>query len=129
MWTDWSTSSLVNALFYMRLWRDNRLDVLVTISIAARFSAFNPIEHLWSSLSKKLNGVNLSAVHVAPGDSKLPCQISGISNEERSQKKQRTLTEQLTNSTRRTGLGLGLGLDGILIVLTLSLKTINNTCR
>ena len=68
----------------MRLWGDNRLDVLVATSYAARFSAFNPIEHLWSPLSKKLNGVTLSAV--APGDLKSPCQISGISNEERSQK-------------------------------------------
>ena len=54
---DWSTNSLVNALFYMRFWRDNNLDVLVATSFAARFSAFNPIEHLWSPLSKKLNGV------------------------------------------------------------------------
>ena len=77
---DWST----NALFYMRLWRDNNLDVLVATSFAARFSAFNPIEHLWSPLSKKLDGVTFSAV--APGDSKPPSQISGISDEERSQK-------------------------------------------
>ena len=80
---DWSTNSLVNALFYMRLWRDTNLDVLVATSFAARFSAFNPIEHLWSPLSKKLNGVTFSAI--APGDSKPPCQISGISNEEKSQ--------------------------------------------
>jgi len=76
---DWSTNSLVNALFYMRLWRDNNLDVLVATSFAARFSAFNPIEHLWSPLSKKLDGVTFSAV--APGDSKPPSQISGISDE------------------------------------------------
>ena len=81
---DWSTNSLVNALFYMRLWRDNNLDVLVVTSFAARFSAFSPIEHLWSPLSKKLNGVTFSPV--APGDSKPPCQISGISNSERSRK-------------------------------------------
>ena len=98
---DWSTSPLVNALFYMWLLKDNRLDVLVATSAAARFSAFNPIEHLWSPLSKTLNGVTLSAV--APGDSKPPCQISGISNEEGSQKKQRSLTKELTNSARRTG--------------------------
>ena len=83
---DWSTTcnSLVNALFYMQLWRDNNLDVLVDTSYAARFSAFSPIEHLWSRLSKKLNGVTLSAV--APGDSKPPCKTSWISNSERSRK-------------------------------------------
>ena len=50
---DWSTNSLVNALFYMRLWRDNNLYVLVATSFAARFSALNPMKHLWSPLGKK----------------------------------------------------------------------------
>jgi len=68
----------------MRLWRDNKSRCPGGHLIAARFSAFNPIEHLWSPLSNKLDGVTFSAV--APGDSKPPSQISGISDEERSQK-------------------------------------------
>lgn len=98
---DWSTNSLVNALFYMRLWRDNNLDVLVATSFAACFSAFNPIEHLWSPLSKKLDGVTSSAV--APGDSSLPPKPKESVMKREARKKQRSLTEQSTNYARRTG--------------------------
>ena len=43
---DWSPGSLFNNLFFFRLWRDAGLDMLV-----------NPIEHLWSPLSKKFCGI------------------------------------------------------------------------
>ena len=71
---DWNTGSLLNNLFFFRLWRDAGLDMLVVCSYSARYSAYNPIEHLWSPLSKKLCGVQLSSK--ASG---LPCQIAGIS--------------------------------------------------
>lgn len=77
---DWNTGSIVNALFFMRLWRDCNLDMLVATSFAARYSAYNPIEHLWSPLSKRLTSVRLSAVDGE--DSLPPCRISGISTRE-----------------------------------------------
>ena len=81
---DWSTSSLLNALYFMRLWKACNLDMLCVTSFAARYSAYNPIEHLWSVLSKKLASVRLSAV--ATGDDKAPYYISGISEDQRKAK-------------------------------------------
>ena len=49
-------------------------------NFAARYSAYNPIEHLWSRMSKRLASVTLSAV--STGDSKPPCSIPGLSAEE-----------------------------------------------
>ena len=58
--------------------------MLDVCSYAARYSAFNPIEHLWSPLSKKLSGVQFSSK--ACGDTKPPCQISGLTAQEQQQK-------------------------------------------
>ena len=81
---DWNVESLLNVFFYMKLWRDTGLDMLCATNFAARYSAYNPIEHLWSPLSNKLTSVQFNAV--ADGDSKPPCQTYGISEEERSKK-------------------------------------------
>lgn len=81
---DWSTASLLNALFFMRMWRKCDLDILCVTSFAARYSAYNPIEHLWSSMSKRLTSVQLSAI--AEGDSKPPCHVSGILKQQRQAK-------------------------------------------
>ena len=54
---DWNIGSLVNTLFLMRLWRDCNLDMLICTSFAAQSSAYNPIEHLWCPLSKRLTSV------------------------------------------------------------------------
>ena len=37
------------------------MDILLVLTYAARYSAFNPIEHLWSPLSNALAGVILSS--------------------------------------------------------------------
>lgn len=49
-----------------RLWKDKGLDGLVLTSYCASLSAYNPIEHFWSHLSRQLSGMVLSAT--APGD-------------------------------------------------------------
>lgn len=81
---DWSASSLLNALYFMRLWKACSLDMLCITSFAARYSAYNPIEHLWSVLSKKLESVQLFAI--ATSDDKAPYYISGITDEQRKAK-------------------------------------------
>ena len=95
---DWSTASLLNAIFFMRLWRDCNLDMLCICSYAARFSANNPIEHLWAPMSKKLNSVRISAI--AEGDNKPPCQLTSLSSEEQKKKEvevfNRVITELCT---------------------------------
>ena len=68
----------------MRLWRDCDLDMLVCSSFAARFSAYNPIEHLLSPLSKRLTSVRLSAGDGE--DEHAPCRIGGLSTEEKQTK-------------------------------------------
>lgn len=92
---DWSTASLLNAFFYMRLWRDCDLDLLIITSFAARYSAYNPIEHLWSPLSKKLSSVRLSAVD--DGDQQPPCRTSGLSDTERREKEARVFNRAITD--------------------------------
>jgi hypothetical protein len=44
------------------LWRDSGLDILGIVSYAAKYSAYNQIEHLWSPMSKKLSSVILPSV-------------------------------------------------------------------
>ena len=90
---DWSTSSLLNALYFMRLWKACNLDMLCVTSFAARYSAYNPIEHLWSVLSKKLASVRLSAV--ATGDNKAPYYISGISEDQRKAKESQVFDDAI----------------------------------
>ena len=77
---DWSTVSLLNTFFYTQLWRDYNLDIFVVTSFAARYSTYNPIKHLWSPLSKRLNSVKFESVD--DGDEHPPCRLSGISDEE-----------------------------------------------
>ena len=78
---DWNTGSLLNTLSFFRLWRDADLDMLVVCSYAAKYSAYNPIEHMWSPLSKKLSGVRFSSK--AGDDEKPPCQLSGLTADEK----------------------------------------------
>ena len=94
---DWSTGSLLNAMYFMRLWKLCNLDMLCVTSFAARYSAYNPIEHLWSVLSKKLASVRLSAV--ATGDNKAPYYLSGISEEQRKAKEAVVFDEAVVEIT------------------------------
>ena len=61
--------------------------MLVCSSFAARFSAYSPIEHLWSPLNKRLTSVRLSAVDGE--DEHAPCRIGGLSTEEKQTKEAR----------------------------------------
>ena len=56
---DWNLLSVVNSLYFCRLWRDSKLDVLGICSYAARYSAYNNIEHTWSLMSRRLASVIL----------------------------------------------------------------------
>ena len=48
--------SIVNILFYYWSFKELNLDLFPTSTFAARYSAFNPIEHVWSSISNGLAG-------------------------------------------------------------------------
>ncbi|KAJ8030579.1 hypothetical protein HOLleu_27035 [Holothuria leucospilota] len=78
---DWSAKSLTVLLFLSRLSRQRKLEVLCMTLYGPGQSAFNPIEHLWAPLSKKLACVSLPAT--LPGEKQPPSKQSGISSEER----------------------------------------------
>ena len=80
--SDWSVRSVVNNSIYLcRLWKDLGLDILGIVSYAAKYSAYNEIEHLWSPMSKKLSSVILSSV--LEGDDVAPCLQKELETEER----------------------------------------------
>ena len=90
---DFSPNSELNALYFYRLFRKLNLDMLSVFSYAARYSAFNPVEHLWSPLSNHLSGVVFSAR--LEGESKAPSQQSGLSNDEIKEKEKAVFDKAL----------------------------------
>ena len=81
---DWSIASISNNLYYMRLRRNANLDFLLLQSHAARYSAYNNIEHLWSPVSKRLTSAILPAI--LDGDNTAPCHFQKARKEERKDK-------------------------------------------
>ena len=77
---DFNLRSLINAFFYYRLFRHLKLDLLFILTYAAKYSAYNSIEHVWSPLSNALFEVTLSSC--LPEDNKPPSKQSGLSREE-----------------------------------------------
>ena len=59
---DWNLLNLINELYFCRLWKASKLDVLGIVSYAARYSAYNNIEHTWAPMSKKLTSVILPCI-------------------------------------------------------------------
>ena len=59
---DWNLLNLINELYFCRLWKASKLDVLGIVSYAARYSAYNNIEHTWAPMSKKLTSVILPSI-------------------------------------------------------------------
>ena len=76
---DFNPSHMANALFYYRLFKKLDADMLAVMTYAARCSAFNCIEHLWSPRSNDLSGVVFSPL--ADGDTRPPCQQSLANND------------------------------------------------
>ena len=78
--SDWNIRSVVNSLYLCRFWRDSGQDILVVVSYAAKYSAYNQIEHLWSPMSKKLSSVILPSV--LKGEDSPPYLQSDLSKDE-----------------------------------------------
>ena len=77
---DYTPAGVVNILFYYRLFKELNLDFLSVATYPSRYSAFNPIEHLWSPLSDMLAGAVFSPK--LDGDTKPPCQPNQLSPDE-----------------------------------------------
>jgi hypothetical protein len=80
---DWTPKSNLNEFFLGKLWEDEQLDMVISVCIPPGQSRFNAIEHVWSSCSRWLAGVSLSAC--LPGESVAPCE-QNIPPEEKSEK-------------------------------------------
>ena len=77
---DFNPSSVLNQIHFYCLFKVLKLDFMSVFTYAARYSAFNPIEHLWSIMSNKLSGVIFSPI--VDGEDKSPCQQAGLSQDE-----------------------------------------------
>ena len=51
---DFNPSSVLNELYFYRLFKKLQLDLFTVFTYAARYSAFNPVEHLWAVLNNQL---------------------------------------------------------------------------
>ena len=76
---DFNPAHIANELFYYRLFKELNADILGVMTYAARYSAFNPIEHLWAPLSNHLSGVVFSPL--VDGDKAAPAFQSSLSEE------------------------------------------------
>ena len=56
---NFNPSSVLNNLYFYHLFKKLDLDLFSVFTYAARYSAFNPIEHVWSVLSNNLSGVSI----------------------------------------------------------------------
>jgi len=78
--SDLTPDSIINLLFWGRLWLATGNPIFLVMTHAAGWSALNDIEHLWSPLSKQCAGLQFSAC--LPGEDKPPCQNSTLSRAE-----------------------------------------------
>ena len=81
---DFNPMLLLNELYYFRLFKKLNIDVLVIMTYDARYSAFNPIEHLWAPMSKALSGIILPST--LEGGTTTPAKQGKLSEEERATK-------------------------------------------
>ena len=90
---DYSPTHCVNSLFYYRLFKRLNLDFMTVCTYAARYSAFNPIEHFWSPTSNKLSGVMFKSK--LDGEDKSPVLQSGLSKDDLRERNIKSLIKQL----------------------------------
>ncbi|XP_071504199.1 uncharacterized protein [Diadema antillarum] len=80
---DWTPKTNLNEFFLGKLWKEGKYDMLISTCMPAGLSRYNPIEHLWSPLSKFLAGVSLPAC--LPGET-VPPALQSISPDEKLEK-------------------------------------------
>ena len=78
---DWNLLNIVNEIYFCRLWRDSGLDILGIVSYAAKYSAYNNIEHTWNPMSRRLCSVVLPSV--LEGEEEPPRKQADLTNDER----------------------------------------------
>ena len=88
-------NSVLNSIFFFRLFKEPNLDLLPVSPYVARYSAFIPIEHLWPTLSNKFAGVVLPSN--LDGNCQPSSQQSRLSKETVQQKEKVLLDKAIKN--------------------------------
>ena len=78
---DWNLLNIVNEIYFCRLWRGSGLDILGILSYAAKYSAYNNIEHTWCPMSRRLSSEVLP--FVLEGEEEPSCKQADLTNDER----------------------------------------------
>ncbi|KAJ8038946.1 hypothetical protein HOLleu_16515 [Holothuria leucospilota] len=90
---DWNVKSWTVLFFVLRIFKELNLDYSCLTSYAPGQSAYNPIEHAWSPLSRKLSGVTFPAC--AEGETVPPCNQTGLSEVEVAEKEKVIFTNAI----------------------------------
>ena len=80
----WNLLNIVNKIYFCRFWRDSSLHIFGIVSYAAKYSAYNNIEHTWSPMSRRLSSVVLPSV--LEGEEEPPYKQADLTNIERAAK-------------------------------------------
>ena len=80
----WNLLNIVNKTYFCRFWRDSSLHILGIVSYAAKYSAYNNIEHTWSPMSRRLSSAVLPSV--LEDEEEPPCKQADLTNIERAAK-------------------------------------------
>ena len=83
--------SIVNAVYFCRVIKDSKVDILGIVSYAAKHSAFNNIKHLWNPMSKNLSSVILPSV--LDGDEDVPYKPTHLTKAETHEKETNVFIE------------------------------------
>ena len=78
--SDFNPAHMVNELLNFCLFKKLERDVLAVMTYAARYSAFNPIEHCWSPASNKLASVTFSPLE-NENNNVAPVLLSGLDSD------------------------------------------------
>lgn len=89
---DYNTNHATNEFFYSCFFREKKLDGLLVTSYCPGHSAYNPIEHLWAPITKKLVSVFLP--DTLPGEPSPPCE-QNLSENEQSRKEKMVFNNAL----------------------------------
>ena len=81
---DWNLLNIVNEIYFCRLRRDSGLDILGIVSYAAKYSAYDNVEHTWSPINRRISSVVLPSV--LEGEEERPCKKADLTNERAAKK-------------------------------------------
>ncbi|XP_038060450.1 uncharacterized protein LOC119741815 [Patiria miniata] len=92
---DYNVNHETKEVYYSRIFKQLNLDGMIITSYCPGFSRRNPIEHVWSPLTRLLTSVYLD--DTLPGENKPPCHQTELSAGERKQKEYKVFDKAMDN--------------------------------